>query len=292
MTDQMLNKLLAAYGLGKCISRPEAVSGGYLHRMFRAETGRGVFAVKALNPEIMARPQALDNMRLGEAAALALAEQVPLCAALEGRVTPVEGRYFMVYLWAEGKSVFPPQITVEHCRAMGDVLGRIHREDITVEGMQRADEPRAPLDWTCCPDENVRAWDAAVVEAQARLLGRQVISHRDLDPKNVLWQGMTPCIIDWEAAGYVNPWQELVELINYWADDEPKARAMIAAYGAHVDLRCADWPAALAASMDGMLGWLHYNLHRAGGEEHVQPTLDELHRYAARMEELQTWLEM
>jgi len=26
-------------------------------------------------------------------------------------------------------------------------------------------------------------------------------------------------IIDWEAAGYVNPYQEFLEVVNYWTED-------------------------------------------------------------------------
>ena len=89
-------------------------------------------------------------------------------------------------------------------------------------------------------------------------------------------------MIDWEAAGYVNPWQELVELLNYWADDEAKARAMIAAYRAHMDTSSADWDAALAAGMDGLLGWLHYSLNREGGEKQAAKTIKELERYEER----------
>lgn len=47
----------------------------------------------------------------------------------------------------------------------------------------------------------------------------QVISHRDLDPKNVMWDGMNPYLIDWEAAGPVNPYQEFLEVALYWVDD-------------------------------------------------------------------------
>ena len=58
-----------------------------------------------------------------------------------------------------------------------------------------------------------------MTESQVKLAGYQVISHRDLDPKNVMWKEKNPYIIDWEAAGYVNPYQELVEVLNYWIVD-------------------------------------------------------------------------
>lgn len=48
-------------------------------------------------------------------------------------------------------------------------------------------------------------WDRDVVTGLHEASQNQVISHRDLDPKNVMWKNDAPYIIDWEAAGYVNP---------------------------------------------------------------------------------------
>ena len=71
-----------------------------------------------------------------------------------------------------------------------------------------------------------------------------VISHRDLDPKNVMWNGSEPLVIDWEAAGYVNPYQEFLEVLNYWADDgEEQVKGTIGAlydYCTKVELM-KDW---------------------------------------------------
>lgn len=326
--NEKIAKLCRGQGLGEMLATPAPVSGGYLHKMLRVETVRGIFAIKALNPDIMMRPEALGNMKMGERInsefgscrsglsptneghCLSMTEcsqrppsrrvmagirnaELNVCASLNG-VVEVEGSYFIVYPWVDGASVFAPEITVEHCRIMGDVLGRIHRSDVRIPGVEPEMDLRQPFDWSLVEDGRVVAWDAAALEGLRRLRAVQVISHRDLDPKNVLWQGMQPCIIDWEAAGYVNPWQELIELLNYWADDEEKARAMIAAYGAHRTLHEADWDAALAAGMDGMLGWLHYNLRRAKGmegstpqdrtegEAHVRGTLAELEQYEQR----------
>ncbi len=295
--NEKIAKLCRLQGLGELLAPPAPVSGGYLHKMLRVETAQGVFAVKALNPDIMMRPEALENMRRGERINSEFGmrnSELNVCASLSG-VVEVDGAYFIVYPWVEGAAVFAPEITGEHCRMMGDVLGRIHRAGVRIPGWEPETALRQIFDWALMEDERVPRWDAAALDGLRRLQAVQVISHRDLDPKNVLWQGMQPCIIDWEAAGYVNPWQELIELLNYWADDEEKAREMIAAYGQHMALAGADWDAALAAGMDGMLGWLHYNLRRAkgmegsspedrtAGEAHVENTLKELERYEERM---------
>ncbi|WP_448916631.1 phosphotransferase [Eubacterium ramulus] len=63
-------------------------------------------------------------------------------------------------------------------------------------------------------------WDCDVVENAAKLKCNQVISHRDLDPKNIMWKNDVPYIIDWEVAGYINPYEELIQVLNYWIVDE------------------------------------------------------------------------
>lgn len=295
--QERIAKLCRLCGMGEITSQPVPVSGGYLHRMFRMETVRGVFAVKALNPDIMTRPEALENMRNGERVNAEFGMQnaeFEVCPSLGG-VAEVDGTYFIAYEWVDGAAVYPPEITVEHCRIMGGVLGDIHSSGLEIPGMEPCSTLRQPFDWSLLADDRLPRWDAEALEGLRRLQEVQVISHRDLDPKNVMWQGMRPCIIDWEAAGYVNPWQELIELLNYWADDEPRARAMIAAYGQRVELAHADWDAALSAGMDGMLGWLHYNLRRAAGlegssprdreagEQQTRATLAELEKYEERI---------
>ena len=35
-----------------------------------------------------------------------------------------------------------------------------------------------------------------------------------------MWKNDVPYIIDWEAAGYINPYEELIQVLNYWIVDE------------------------------------------------------------------------
>ena len=138
--------------------------------------------------------------------------------------------------------------------------------------------------------------------------GEQVLSHRDLDPKNVLWDGMEPFLIDWEAAGYVNPERELIEVVNYWACnqrgrlDREKFRALLAAYQMNRPLLHTDWPAVLDSGYGGMLEWLLYNMKRSLGIEcssqeerrlgtaQVRGTLHALDAYERKTALLLEWL--
>ncbi|MBP3578249.1 MAG: phosphotransferase [Lachnospiraceae bacterium] len=315
------------YGLGGVLAlRP--VSGGLLHKMYQVETTSGIYAVKVLNPEIMQRPTALQNTVNSEKVAHVLENIVPLVAAKEfngAHVVEQDGTWFMVFDWIEGASAFAPDITVEHCAKIGEMLGKIHAADVEVEGMEPEAEVRDVFDWEklCkampCGERGfvsalndflpeLLALDADVVHALKISSSHQVISHRDLDPKNVMWQGNQPYIIDWEAAGYVNPFQELVEVINYWITEVDgsynfeKLEALMDAYRIYKEIRFVDWDTVLLRSFDGILGWLEYNMRRAAGmtgediadrkegKKQVEGTIAQIKRQRAQMEELRSWL--
>jgi len=325
MKDTMRDKIKAfckAFGLGTVNSEIRPVSGGLLHTMYRVETETGMYAVKVLNPEIMQRPEALQNMVNSEKIAQALEGLVPVVAAkkLNGaHVVEYGGSWCMVFEWLEGTSVFAPEITTKHCAKIGELLGIIHAADMKIEGMEPETEVRDVFAWEkLCGTAKISALeaflpelsalDAEVVRALRSLSFRKVISHRDLDPKNVMWQGDNPYIIDWEAAGYVNPYQELAEALNYWITDADgnynfeKFAALMQAYTTQVDIRGVDWETVLLCSFDGILGWLEYNMRRAAGvlgnddadraegRKQTGCTIAEIKRQKMQMVRLVTWL--
>lgn len=326
-----LEKLAAALGLGELLESPEEIHGGLLHKMYRAATSQGTYAVKVLNSEILKRPSALRNTICSEEIAVNLSREIPAVVSLEiggNHVQELDGKYYMIFPWAEGASVFPPEITEEHCRVMGDILGRIHELNVSGEGALPEEDGPEMYDWEkylqtaeqkgLQEEEwypgyrktagDIQAWNKAACDAGESLGANMVISHRDLDPKNVLWNGMKPYIIDWEAAGYVNPFQEFLEVVNYWTGDG-KGRirqeyfdVMTAAYQKHMSLEQADWNSVFAGSFAGMLGWLEYNLKRAlgleaadaeeirlGGQQ-VVTTIKDLYDWQVKTGMLKEWL--
>jgi len=325
---ELIEKFCVEYDLGVVITIPKQVSGGLLHTMYRVETETGCYAVKILNPEIMQRPAALQNMINSEKVSHVLENVVPLVAAKEfngNHVVELDGTWFMVFDWLNGASVFAPEITMEHCAKIGEVLGKIHAADVDVAGMELSAEVRDVFAWEkLCKAMSFgeQGWISEIKEFLPELLeldkevthalkissSHQVISHRDLDPKNVLWQNGKPYIIDWEAAGYVNPFQELIEVINYWTNsldgryDYKKIATLIEAYRAYKEIMFVDWDTVLLRSFDGMLGWLEYNMRRAAGllgndeadreegKKQVEGTIVEIRNQRTKMEELRSWL--
>lgn len=336
---EKLESLCNKYGLGTVTNIPTQVSGGLLHKMYCVETTKGRFAVKVLNPDIMKRNEALHNTICAEK----IAEKI--CASFEqmqddvlrnasivvakkmqdNHVLEMDGAYYMVFDWLEGKSVFAPDITKKHCEEIGRALGRIHAANIQIDGVEKEQTSRQAYNWDVLFYEakkknaecyealknvltDLKHWDNGVISAWKELSQEQVITHRDLDPKNIMWVGTKPFLIDWEAAGYVNPHQELVEVINYWitdvngAYDEAKFQALVNAYQENVRLKNVNWEAVLMSSFDGMLGWLEYSIKRAVGMEgstdqdkieganQTVGTIAELIKYEEQMKLLMRWL--
>lgn len=330
MISVEMNRLIEYLKLGTVVKEIVQVTGGLLHKMYRVSTDKGEYAVKVLNPEIMKRPVALKHTVDSEKIAAAFQMIISVVAALEingKQIHELNGAHYMIFDWMEGASIFPPMISSQKCYAIGDVLGKIHRENLTIDGVMPEEDGALMFAWDKYQEllpsnENeawairyqealldIKSWNQAAYDAQAVLAETLVISHRDLDPKNVMWNDNAPLIIDWEAAGYVNPYQEFLEVVNYWADDgkggllKEHFDALFDAYTQHVKLENVDWNAVFAGSYMGMLGWLEYNVKRALGieaatadevqlgKEQVLGTIKALHAYQEKVLMMKRWLE-
>lgn len=97
-----------------------------------------------------------------------------------------------------------------------------------------------------------------------------IISHTDLDRKNVMWQEYKPFIIDWEASGYINPTIELTQVAWCWSGgdvkklDYDKFKIVINSYkkGAKEGID-KNIEKLIYADLYGGLGWLNYNFKRS-----------------------------
>jgi Ser/Thr protein kinase RdoA (MazF antagonist) len=302
MNSAQIAQLCATYGLGAPVAAPQAVPGGLLHHVWRLRTARGDFAVKELNPEIARRPGIREVFRRTERIAAAMAAAgVPAVAALDAEGEPardVDGATALVYPWVEGETLLPVTASPARARRIGAVLARMHalrleapdaqaqaplwaltRDDDWLllarraagAGVAWADEVRAAL-------PEIAAWNATYRQALPVLFRTLVISHRDLDPKNVLWRdGQTPLIVDWESAGPINPAVELAGVALNWSGHEtglPNAATLAAALdgyrgaGGSVQEAGRD---ALAGCLGSWLDWLQFSMRRSMGEQGAGP---------------------
>ncbi|MBP3962761.1 phosphotransferase [Paenibacillus lignilyticus] len=328
--NKIFEKLCTQLQLGEMVGQPVVVTGGLLHRMYAIETTTGKYAVKALNPQVMLRPAAMSNMIHSEKIAAIAANNVPALPAKrynDASVQQVDDHYFLVFDWVAGRSLKPHEITIAHAERIGEILAAIHKTDFSALGIDVnetfGDAQVTNWDhyvelgetnqsaWVSLAKETVDQlydWSAKANQAAQWLASSTVISHMDLDAKNVMWNEDRPILIDWEASGPINPMQNLTETAVYWSADEAgnldreRFRAFLRGYKKKGGTLEAEWNVVLDQGFAGMLGWLEYNLKRSlwlectdeheqqMGTEQVLATMNALRRYAEQQTVIEGWL--
>lgn len=261
-------KLCNTLELGELIKTPEAISGGLLHRMFAIETSKGNYAVKALNPQIMARTTALNNYIKSERIVNIVSNHIPAQPAKIYNGTflqNIDNQFYMVFDWIEGHSLKSHESTKAHCKKIGSILAEIHRTDFSQIGNSNEfSNAKKEMDWNFYLNkgreinsvwmnllsnniEQLFLWNDKAKRSSRMLAEESVFSHRDLEPKNVMWKQGSPIIIDWESAGAINPKHDLIETAVYWSMnelgriDKDKFHAFVGGYQERYGIVDANW---------------------------------------------------
>ncbi|GAB6931127.1 aminoglycoside phosphotransferase family protein [Paenibacillus sp. JCM 10914] len=323
------DKLIDVLNLGEIRTEPVAISGGLLHRMYSLETTSGRYAIKALNPQIMARETALPNYIFSEKIANIAVNHIPALPAKimdDQFVHTVDNQSYLVFDWIDGYSLKSHEVNVVHCKKMGAILADIHKIDFSSIEKKMEHNDHKPVtdwnaylrqgeakqsDWVPLLLENINPlfiWSDKANQSSGLLAAEQVISHGDLEPKNVMWVKEHPVIIDWESAGYRNSMTDLIETAIYWSVDgsgeikKERFLAFIYGYQGEFGSLQANWRVILEHGYLGKLEWLEYSLKRSLGiesadeeEQHlgtlqVAETIHALKQYEDRISELEVWL--
>ncbi len=202
----------------------------------------------------------------------------------------LDGVGYLVYPWTNATACHRNRIREHHAVIVASTLAHIHRSDINVPELH--DVPSFPVTAervidlvTLARQRNVRYSQILedrqddilrIVElhgpALERLEAHQVISHGDLDHKNILWyEKDEPLLIDWESARRLNPTYELLLEALDWGGITAHfdARPFTTILQAYVDAggRIVEdmIPAASDAIQGAWVNWLLYNVGRAVG---------------------------
>lgn len=328
-------RMVEALNLGTLSVKTEQVSGGYMHKMYRLETTQGRYAVKVLNSMVMKRPDALDNYERAECLEKILQEnKLPVVPALEidkRKMQCVDGKYFYVFEWSDGKAIPWREITGEHCKIIGGLLAKIHKLEQPEhpgnckQGEETCEPENFSVDWegyaelakVKCPEIAEILWKNVALLKEAQESYNEAlksapklscICNGDMDSKNVLWLDGKPQIIDLECLDYGNPFVEMFQLALSWSGgvvnnlDYECLREFISSYKKEygeikVDLK------ALYGIGFSWLDWLDYNVRRALGIEcadaserqlgitQVSETLERIVYYTSIKEEVLSYLE-
>jgi aminoglycoside phosphotransferase (APT) family kinase protein len=190
------------------------VPGGFAHRLYRLDTDQGSFAVKELNVlDPRASYHVEDVFRLERAAfAAGIPMPEPVAASRET----------LVHRWVEGQTVPEAPVPAAFAFEVGEVLARLHA--LEVPWTAGPGEERTPQDWAELAERAVatgQPWAdelaaqvatfdaiAAFVDTCARP-GPAVLTHRDIQPWNLLSREGRPVVLDWELSGLLDLSAEL-----------------------------------------------------------------------------------
>lgn len=236
MIESIIARLFENTGLGKIDEPIISVPGGFMHRMYKVHAKDKYYAVKHLNPGIMARESAAGNFDRAESLEYCLEKAgIPIVPSLvlNGKKRQcIEGNFFYVFDWQEGKITDWNSITSDQCFAAGNILGRIH----SLERTETKTEPfeARVINWDEYADkanktpneiadvlfENLQLLKYAeeqMNKARKSLPDICCISDEDMDPKNVMWNHGVPKVIDLECLDYGNPVSHVLQLSLQWA---------------------------------------------------------------------------
>lgn len=286
MQQDFFINICKTLSLGELQTSVTAVSGGYMHKMYRMETAQDTYAVKLLNPSVMQRPDVFRNLHLAESLEQELQNAhiqiVPANIYNGEKMQCLQNQYYYIFDWLDGKALHDGAIEPQHCEIMGSILAQIHQIPCDAS-VPPSEVPNVDWDFYIAKSETDCPKIAKKLYMYRDLLYRRMengaraiqnlpqetcISNGDMDSKNVLWQAGKPYLIDLESLSYGNPYTELFQPALCWAGYESchlryrRLEAFLRGYQSVFGEIQTDWEL-LYDSNIGSLLWLEYNLKRA-----------------------------
>ena len=289
MIEDAIVKLFRTNGMGEVKLPIRSVSGGFMHRMYRVNTDKGSYAVKYLNPEIMKRPEAMENFKRAEMLEGILEENgISIAPAMifQGRkMLEQDGGYFYIFHWLDGKTTDWDHITEKQCRQAGNIQGRIH--SLQPRTFEHTEPEISTINWKEYVLEAERQKNEiapllkehqdlleyaqdALNAARKALPDIECITDEDMDPKNVMWVEGKAVVIDLECLDYGNPVSHALQLSLQWAGittcdlNLELQKAFLEGYLEAYDNGFRDYGSVLGLAYT-WIEWLEYNITRALG---------------------------
>ena len=288
--ESFLVKLAHACGLGDIVADVEPVSGGFMHRMYKVITDRGVYAVKHLNAEIMKRPDALENYARAEKIEGILENSaitiVPAMTFGDKKMQRIDDQFFYVFRWQKGRIADWHHISKEMCFQAGNLLGRVHA--IEPRNVEYVPPETSHIDWKGyilkAKEENaeiaslLEANEGLLVHAESELNKARAalpamlcLSNGDMDPKNIMWDNGVPWMIDLECLDYGNPISHAMQLALQWSGIvtcEMNVEKMIAFFDGYLEAydNCFRGYSDIAGVAYTWIEWMEYNIQRSLGK--------------------------
>ncbi len=290
---QFFEAVCRCFDLGTLGATPVTVEGGLSNRLFRVTTNQGEYAVKRMvaNAEAPSFKRNVEESfavdRLALAASIAMPGPIPVPGSDEalGRITDRgEPCWVRVHRWVSAKRVKAEEIEPGDLAQVGGILAALHRLPLSSREVPAPHVPSAPeRNWRAALSshagapaliDTIEVLEDTVRRGYLTDTSRRVLSHRDLDAKNLLRRADgTLVLIDWDAAGSVNPQWDAIGVALDWsgiwhgAVSREAFEAILDAYTIAGGTLEPVTPASFAGWAEGMLHWLWFNLERSGSTD-------------------------
>jgi len=289
-----LAQLCKLYNLGAPVGEITRVYGGLLHIMWHLNTDKGSYAIKQLSSAVdLMNDVVILNYELSEDIASKFSTKgIPAVCALKNDngtyLSVIDKVGFLVYPWIEATALMENQIFESHASQIAAILAKMHFIRLDVPNM-----PESKFDVSTstellelinlaaqsnCSFANdlqkssltLIAVNDAYKDEISSLKSNTIVSHGDLDPKNVLWDNSgRPVLIDWESARKLNPTYEIINACLDWSGitkgfNRQLFRNMLESYtqaGGIIDTAMID--AAFYGVLGNWISWMIYNIKRA-----------------------------
>lgn len=291
--------ICSRFDLGNVIGPPIDVPGGLSNRLYRLRTDRGEFAVKRMvasaeSPSFQGNVEAAFAVEQRAAdAGIAMPSPVPVQETGQAlaRIAAQNGSCWVrVHRWIAGDPVRADQFGSQGRDELATILARLHRlpcADLLPDTALEATP--AVRDWEAAFHHHGKLTPSlsqyiAELERIIRLgydsgVGADVVSHRDLDPKNLLRTTDGLSVIDWDAAGPTNAhWDTMIMALDWSGvrDDGISTDAFerfLAAYTNAGGMLGQIKTASFSGWAEGVLDWLWFNLERATANDPIEHQL-------------------
>ena len=285
--NEIISELLKKCNLGILLDQPKKIEGGLLNKIYKVSTTKGNYALKLINPEVIKRKNGIKNIlfteKVSNIAKLNGINCIPAKEINKELIHTINNNNFLIFDWFEGRPITEEELTEDKIKKISKELCLLHKIDFSSlknECDINYELNEINFDFYLSEIKNKNIYnlvkeiknrftelDKESINCLKLLKDKQVISHRDLDLPNVLWNKENlPVIIDWETSGWVNPTLEVIDTAWNWAGgkdffDKNKFRIFLDNYtkeGGNLN----DYEIAFKADYKAKLRWFEYNLKR------------------------------
>lgn len=201
--------------------------------------------------------------------------------------------YYLVYDYAKSKILSDEEYTYEHIKVLAETQSKIHKLNIKVD--LPCHYKKVKIDFNKVLNLKNKELDELIKSNKEKLEDlintcneninamkqNLCISHNDYKVLNILWDGLNPTLIDFDASGLANPTCCLSESAFTFARqhkqiDYDKYRVYLTSYINNYGSIKEDYKTALYVSMSGKIQWYSYLISKKNYEGIISMTKELL----------------